>query len=305
MGVSWGAVIVIILGLALGGAFVALWVVANQGPIHFTDYEAQKKYENLVGGQFYSNMRYESSTISYSFASACSQTKKEDARSAFAFLDEETILSFNEKAEGEIQITCGAVSPPSGSERTFVAGEGGPYLVINASAFNIIKTGKISLYREEKCDNPNIAIHEILHALGFDHTGNISSIMYPISECDQTLDEEIIKEINKIYSVPSLPDLVLSSLSVNSSNSYINFEVKVSNEGITDAGSATLELRDKAKDKVIKSFDLGNVQVGSRKVLGVTNVWAFPSPKEVEFRIVYSGQELSKDNNVAVVGVSG
>jgi len=56
------------------------------------------------------------------------------------------------------------------------------------------------------CPNyPYVEIHEILHAIGFEHINNESSIMSPIfkiKECTNTpkLDKEIIRCINLIYS---------------------------------------------------------------------------------------------------------
>ncbi len=60
---------------------------------------------------------------------------------------------------------------------------------------------KIQIYCGD--DYPRAEIHEILHALGFNHVNNTGSVMYPdVSKCSDRIpeiDQEIINKIKEIY----------------------------------------------------------------------------------------------------------
>ena len=114
-------------------------------------------------------------------------------------------------------MSCSDITPEPTQKDHFVAGEGGPTLVINTTVYAIILEGKIALYRHEICDEPQIALHELLHALGFDHNSNSKSIMYPITNCAQELDDYIVQTINQLYSVPSRGDLLIEEIDANKS----------------------------------------------------------------------------------------
>jgi len=69
------------------------------------------------------------------------------------------------------------------------------------------------LLRKSSCSTPNIAIHELLHALGFKHSSNPENIMYHITQCEQNISKDMIDYINELYAIPSLPDLKLHNTS--------------------------------------------------------------------------------------------
>ncbi len=221
--------------------------------------------------QFYPNMRYKERSISYRLESACTQTKWTNIERAFSILSERTIISFYPSMESpEIRVLCSEVSPESDEKGHFIAGEGGPSEIINTTNFAVILSGKISLYKNEKCDEPKIAIHEILHALGFDHYNNSNSILYPITGCNQEIDSEIISDINRLYSYDSLPDLIIESIEANKSGRYLNFNINVSNEGLADSEGANLNIY--VKNERIANFSLGNLEIGTKRMLYVKNV---------------------------------
>ena len=161
--------------------------------------------------QFYENLRYSDSKISYHISDKCTLQKKADAERAFEILENKTILDFYPvNSNEEILITC--ESKEKIKEDYFVAGEGGPVNISRAGQFNVIYTGQILLIRQSECPNPNIALHEILHALGFGHSSNKNNIMYEISECSQTLGDDIPRFIDELYSIPSHPDLAFEEV---------------------------------------------------------------------------------------------
>ena len=141
--------------------------------------------------QFYPNIRFPESELTYSLDEACDRKKEENILTAFSILSSRTVLRFSPVAEGKtprIRVLCSEVAPAPDQSRHFVAGEGGPNELINISSFYIILQSKISLYRSDRCSEPKIAIHELLHALGFNHTSDPQSIMFPVSSCNQYLN---------------------------------------------------------------------------------------------------------------------
>src|SRR3989344_6683226 len=170
--VSLGLLFVILVGL-----FVGLFFVVNFYPTSNIAYEPYSfntaNYIISNSSQFYSNMRYKDSNISYFIEDDCSDEKRSEVLSAFAEISAKTILTFYQSSEKhEIKIYCSEISPTPQEEGHFVAGEGGPSEILNTTLYAVILSGKISLYRDDECKQPKIAPHEILHALGFDHNSN-------------------------------------------------------------------------------------------------------------------------------------
>ncbi len=250
------------------------------------------------GTQFYPNMRFPSRSISYRLESVCPQKRWEDVERAFEIISEKTVLEFYESKENpEIRILCSQIAPEPKQEGHFIAGEGGPTEIINTTNYAIILSGNISLYREEKCEEPKIAIHEILHALGFDHYNNSQSIMNPVTGCMQEIDSYIIEEINRIYKTNSLPDLIIDSVSANKTGRYLNFEINVSNQGLADAENAELEVYN--SDGKAANFTLGKIEMGMKKMLSVQNIKLSGSSEQIIIVVNLDEMELDKQNNRA------
>ena len=149
--------------------------------------------------QFYPNMRYPNSNISYRI-DQCSLNKQNSVKYAFEILSNKTILSFYPvNSSEEIFITCNEKNKLKGG--LFIAGEGGPVNITNLGEITIILTGKVLLIKDSKCEFPNIALHELLHALGFKHSLNPKNIMYNVTKCEQRIGEEIPGEIKRLYSI--------------------------------------------------------------------------------------------------------
>ena len=257
--------------------------------------------ENVINGsgevvQFYPNMRYSDRRISYKIESACSEKKSNDIVMAFAAISEKTILSFYQSDDNpEIKVLCSDIAPLAEEKGHFVAGEGGPSEIINTTKFSVILSGKIALYRENKCDKPNVAIHEILHALGFDHINSLKSILYPITSCDQQIDLWVVDHINKLYSIDSLPDLAIDALDASSEGRYLNFNINILNIGLAKSSSAELNLY--SDNEKITNFSLGDVEIGEKRILMVENLRLPSREDNIMFVVESSSRELTLDNN--------
>lgn len=294
-------VLIVVLLLLVGVAGYAFYVLFPQEPVPFvfTNLTLPPSPNYTSSSQFYPNMRFRDSRITYSIESSCSEAKQANAREAFEQLAEKTVLSFYETsdADAEIRVICSKLPPDSERRHHFVAGEGGPTEILNGSYYAVIIEGTFSLYRDETCDSAHIALHEALHVLGFDHNNNPRSILYPTLDCDQQLDDYLVAEINRLYREPSYPDLTIRSLEGNTSGRYVSFEIQVSNDGLRDAENVSLRVY--ADEKLIKEFSLDAVPIAARKILTVTNLNVGRGVKTIDFRIDEPNriQELKEENN--------
>ena len=246
--------------------------------------------------QFYPNMRYQDKRISYKINEQCSLAKKEDAIRALNILENKTILEFYPVLDNEeISIACEERSRPSEDKSFFVAGEGGPTNITSAGLFNIIHKGEILLIRKTNCAEPNIALHEFMHALGFEHSENPNNIMYEISNCDQKLGEDSIKFIDRIYSIPSQPDLIIKTLSAETHSRYLDFQIEIQNQGLAPSGEAEIVVYSNGDE--IKSFPLEPIDVGYGRNITYENIFTIITPKELEFVIATNFEEINKKNN--------
>lgn len=247
-------------------------------------------------GQFYANMRFVSPRITYSFAQVCSENKQAVVLEVFRTLERTTPLRFTTEGTPVFFISCQDLEVPGEEAGHFVAGEGGPTKTINASSFYIIQSANVSLYREETCDTPHVALHEILHALGFDHTADPRSIMFPVTDCKQTLDDAISKELTRLYSFPPYGDLVLRDANVTLAKGYMSFVVTVANQGLGDITNVTLVVEGDNK----REFSIGEIGIGKRKIFSVDNI-RVSEISSVTFTVFTAEPELSLRNNRAVL----
>ncbi|MDO8508238.1 MAG: matrixin family metalloprotease [Nanoarchaeota archaeon] len=296
------AVILLFLFLVLAVGLGLLWLNIPGLPgqpfkeQEFNINKTELNYETK-GVQFYPNMRYRDKIISYSVSNSCDLAKKKDVERAFAFLAERTILDFKESPNGELSILCSEIAPEPEEKGHFVAGEGGPSEIINTTTFSVILSGKVSLYRRtNECVRPNVAIHEILHALGFDHNNNAESIMYPVTDCDQILDTYIVNEINSLYSTESASDLMIEKVRASQTGKYLNFEITIGNFGLKDSPGSNLIIY--SDDTEVKTFVLEEIEIGTRKILNVTNLRVPLSFENLEFEVKSSEKEIDKRNNI-------
>ena len=245
--------------------------------------------------QFYPNMRYPTPNISYEISKNCSLTKITDMKKAFFLLDNETILSFYPVMENpEINIYCQNKIPVNGSY--YVAGEGGPTNVTDSQYFRVITHGEVLLIKSPMCPTPNVETHELLHALGFKHSKNKNNIMYPISECSQSIGNDTIQFLDKIYSVPSEPDLAFLNASAKLSGRYLDINFSIQNEGLAPSKNSTVKIY--TDSKLVKEIPLSPIDLGSTLSVKITNIWLSKITfNQIKINIESPYAELSDSNN--------
>lgn len=244
--------------------------------------------------QFYEDMRFPQKEISYNIYN-CPLQKRYDVGQAFDFLSNISILNFYEiENNGEILATC--ENRNRVENRLFIAGEGGPISITRTDNFNVILQGEILLIKESKCKEPNIALHEILHALGFNHSLNSKSIMYNITKCNQEIGKDIIDKINYLYSVPSYPDLAFENVSAIMHGKYLDTNITVRNHGLKDSEKTKIIVY--ADEKQIKEIELDSLDIGYGITITLNNIWVPKiSVQELRFLIDSNFSELEKNNN--------
>ncbi len=283
--------------LLIIGLLTFYWFI----PSNFSQTSRPNDSNFTIGGvntsmQFYDNMRYSSSNITYKIES-CPLQKKDAVKRAFQILENRTILRFIEVQNAEdITVTCDGKAQNTPDKNFFIAGEGGPTNITITSGFDVIQHGSVLLLRESQCENPNVAIHEIFHALGFDHSPNPGNIMYEVSSCDQQISNDMIELLNKLYSYPSNPDLSFEEVSTNLKGRFLDTNISLRNNGLRDASDIILELY--VNNNLKKTFSIDSLKIGAGKKIIVQNIFISDiSFDEMELSIVYGGNELDTTNN--------
>jgi len=265
---------------------------------YFREYSYNFSDGNESGGQFYPNMRFRDRKISYEIEESCSNSKIREIRTALDIIEKKTVLSFYQDNSGEISFLCSSIAPTPEQKNHFVAGEGGPTEILNINRYSLIFSSKVSLFRTGNCEEPLIALHEIFHALGFDHNTNKRSIMYPITDCEQEIDDYLIESINMLYREDSLPDLTIEKLAAEKSGGRLSFNITISNMGLRDASDSELVVL--GDDIEIKRFELGRLEIGAKKILGVQNLRSARDLRKLSFYVKQkNGSELDESNNLA------
>lgn len=262
--------------------------IANTTQTNPTSYSSQQ--------QFYPNMRFAGKTVSYTIEPECTEEKRARMLEAFSKLEEETELKFSQDTEGQILVSCQEQEEEIPGE-LFIAGEGGPTETINTSLFYVIEKGKILLsYKNSRCDNYNVELHELLHVLGFEHSESEESIMHNTTLCNQILTYDIVDELERLYSIPQLADLYFSNVSAVKHGIYLDFYLEIRNQGLADSGNIQLELYSEEK---FDEFNITSINYGEGRILEVKNT-RLPSRKTNQIKfVIVSGEELDKKNNVA------
>ncbi len=298
---GWKSVLASLIAIFLVVLLFFYWVF----PFETIDFSSSPRNSNFslnnIGNesmQFYKNLRYPSSKISYRIE-GCDLKKRDEMERSFETIENLTVLDFYPATSNEeVSVTCDEKTKFEGE--LFIAGEGGPVNITKTENFNVIHQGAITLLRESRCENPNVGIHELLHALGFAHSENPDNIMYPVSKCSQTIGQDVADLINQLYSFPSLPDLMFEDVSASMSGRYLDLNMAIRNSGLKDSPGGIIKVY--ADGKNIREIKFESLKIGHGRMIIITNIFVFQrSINELRFFINTGFEELEKGNNEAVL----
>ena len=253
---------------------------------------------NLVNQQFYPNMRYSDSKISYKIEN-CSLAKKNNFEDAIKIISNKTVLSFYQvNSNPEILVSCSEKQKVESG--FFIAGEGGPTKAIQSGKYYVILNGEVLLIKDSQCLNPNIAIHETLHALGFEHSTNKNNIIYNISSCDQEIGIDTINLIDSLYQEEGLPDLSFEDVSAKIHDGYLDANMSIRNIGLKDANESRIIIT--VKNKEVKEINVSELLIGEGILISLQNIKINQkSIDNVTFFIEDNFKELDKENNLLIL----
>ncbi len=292
---GWKTIITLIFGLFLISLMIFYFIPFNT--INFSTNTGNYNFSVIQGNstmQFYPNMRFSSQEISYRIFD-CPLQKEDDMEFAFDIMENITPLRFYPVVNNEeISITCEEILRVD--KDFFIAGEGGPVNITVSGQFNVIMNGEILLIKESDCPRPNIALHELFHVLGFGHSSNQGNIMYNITNCDQTIGQDMIQLIETLYSVPSYPDLSLENVSAVMTGRFLSVNMIIMNRGLNNAGASKVYIY--VDNTFLKELDLIPLETGRGRIISISNIFVTQlNINELDFIISSDFKEITKDNN--------
>lgn len=261
--------------------------------------------------QFHQNMKFNHNNISYFIYPDCDSKKKQRMRDAFDYITNIVgDISFQETmSDADIEVICSDTNKDKteSDKDYFIAGEGGAREIIQTGKYNIITNGTILLYKYpenyKECPTPNIEIHELIHVFGFDHSNDKMSLMNPyLVSCDQKLDESIIKELTRLYSIDNLPDVYFEEVMAIKRGRYIDFNLTIKNSGDIDAKNVSFSVIEDGNE--IEKQYVGDIRYGAGVYLKVESLKLDSmSPKKILFSLDNNNliKESDKSNNLAEI----
>ncbi|MDH4227015.1 MAG: M10 family metallopeptidase domain-containing protein [Deltaproteobacteria bacterium] len=248
--------------------------------------------------QFAPNMRYEDKVITYRI-NDCPRYKWMDIEKAFNKISGLTPVFFNPVIRDEqLVVNCSPAlkKAKKGDDYGVVEmGRGGPRYTLGEH-YNIIVGGEVLIERDHDCSEPLVEIHEILHAMGYKHSSDPSSILYPMLDCSQTIKREILDDITRLYNISGLPDLVIKSVTLKKVSKDYVIRVEAVNSGMTESAPAKIIIKNTDTGETVADFAFGSLEPGAGFAHTVKANYEI---KTVEVELKTGFEEMDKANNKA------
>lgn len=148
---------------------------------------------------------------------------------------------------------------------------------VNISQFGIIRNASIQLLTKSdsrqlnSIDMTNLALHEIGHAIGLQHTST-EDIMNPVlvvpSKTVKEISSQDMSNLQELYKAPAKPDLRISGVNATKwtfsrlgrDYFYLNISIGMQNAGLTDVDSFDVQLA--ADGSVVNESSYANFEIG-------------------------------------------
>lgn len=191
---------------------------------------------------------------------------------------------------------------------------------INISGTGLIQSADIQLLTKSgpkqlsTIDMTNLAIHEMGHALGLNHSDDENDIMYPIlvvpSKEIKGIPDKEVSRLQEIYSVEPEPDLRIIEANVSKATVkrittfyLINISLIIENNGLVDAISPQMAI---STDGIaVKNDTLPDIQIGNSLSVTLGNLRVEKDFSAIEIMLDPNNviDELNETNNFINVEV--
>lgn len=265
-----------------------------------------KPTETYTTPLLFPNIRWAKMPLSvYVIAENCTSNEIQDVADAEKIWEEKTngLISFTDASSPSADVIVDCLSNSSsireGRHIIRKVGEGGPSSVYDTGLFNLTTRGKIYLFASNYgCNKPIIALHEMGHVLGLDHSDNPDSVMYAYEECNQDITPEIVSTLQSLYSLPPKPDLYFSDASASQKNYYLFINMTIKNEGLITSQPTSVSIFINGNE--VKSVSVDPIKPAEGYVYTLSNV--FVSSQVLDLKLVIDPQnttdELFKTNDI-------
>jgi len=129
----------------------------------------------------------------------------------------------------------------------------------NTGLFNLTTYAEM-LYTPttNECENKITVIHELGHILGFAHTSDVKSVMFPTVDCSAKITDQMKQTLKNLYSVEALPDLYFGDIKAGKvvKNVVINFTIW--NRGLIKSENVSVDV--KTDENMVKSYDIPSIE---------------------------------------------
>jgi|GEM_PF-791622 predicted Zn-dependent protease len=242
------------------------------------------------------NARWAKMPIKVFIDTSCSKSKVESIKEAMRIWEEVTnyLIKF-EVVEKDYQVMIKCSNFLEESEGYSTIGEAKPILIYTGYFHLIENASIVFLKRRISCVRPIVELHELGHVLGLDHVNDSKNVMYPYEKCDQIIPNYTITTLKELYSIPSLPDLYISNLSLKVSGETGEIEIEIGNKGLIESNETEIAIQ---LNKKVETYKLKPILPGNFLILRVENL-RLENLREIKMILDPENlvKELNEENN--------